>query len=236
MATRNDIHPHSKVYYRPIEAAIRWSGLVRHEQRILDVLRDRRSPAPDDFPRWPTLHLNFERLYDAIMNKELPHAINGIAVHDGSPVNDAVVTIRHVDLKAWMARYYPDQRPPFLFSNIERQVHPVVTIETVNALVVERDALRSQLNGRDREMHQRRAQSDTSAEALTARAETAYLHTVGGLLTLLLGQSPSGQPYSSFRTQESIISAMVAHHGGRLGISERTLEQKFAAAKRSLSK
>jgi hypothetical protein len=50
-------------------------------------------------------------------------------------------------------------------------------------------------------------------ESLSTRAETTYLHIIGGLLRLLLGQSP-GNPYSSFKTQESIVSAMVAHFGG----------------------
>jgi len=66
------------------------------------------------------------------------------------------------------------------------------------------------------------------------RSESTYLNIVGGLLTLLLGKSPSGMPYSSFLTQEAIISAMVAHHGNAMGITERTLQAKFALARRSL--
>ncbi|MGV8294625.1 ATP-binding protein, partial [Pseudomonas aeruginosa] len=45
---------------------------------------------------------------------------------------------------------------------------------------------------------------------------------------------PSGMPYSSFLTQEAIISAMVAHHGNAMGITERTLQAKFALARRNL--
>ena len=48
------------------------------------------------------------------------------------------------------------------------------------------------------------------------------------------GQPPSGMPYSSFLTQEAIISAMVAHHGNAMGITERTLQAKFALARRNL--
>ena len=55
-----------------------------------------------------------------------------------------------------------------------------------------------------------------------------------GLRVLLLGKSPSGTPYSSFLTQEAIISAMVAHHGNAMGITERTLQAKFALARRNL--
>jgi hypothetical protein len=38
---------------------------------------------------------------------------------------------------------------------------------------------------------------------ISERAETTYLNIIGGMLTLMLGQSPSGVPYSSFKTQEA---------------------------------
>ena len=74
------------------------------------------------------------------------------------------------------------------------------------------------------------------ANRLGPRSESTYLNIVGGLLTLLLGKSPSGMPYSSFLTQEAIISAMVAHHGNAMGINERTLQAKFAMARRNLQR
>jgi len=54
------------------------------------------------------------------------------------------------------------------------------------------------------------------------------------MLTLMLERSPSGTPYSSFNSQESIANALVAHHGHLMGITERTLQGKFAQAKRKL--
>lgn len=120
-----------------------------------------------------------------------------------------------------------------------------ITIDVVHALVVERDMLKTQIEQRDREIQVLRTQlkkndvlTGTSTPPngmLSARSETTYLHIIGGLLTLILGRAPSGQPYSSFQTQESIITAMIAHHGERLGITQRTLEAKFAAAKRKLT-
>jgi hypothetical protein len=238
-----------KVHYRPIEAAIRWSGLVRHEPRILEVLQERPIPEPHDFPEWPSLRLSAERIYDAIQNRELVCSIDGVTTQDIPHINDAHLTIRHVDLRAWMTRYYPGVRPPFLFSRVERQaVHPAITVDTLHALVFEREALKLEIEQRNREIQTLREEraallkpSDSappvaSDELRSPRSETTYLHIVGGLLSLLLGRSPSGHPYSSFHTQESIITALMAHHGGRLGITTRTLETKFAAARRSLSR
>jgi hypothetical protein len=119
-----------------------------------------------------------------------------------------------------------------------------ITIDIVHALVLERDGLTAQIEQRDREIHALRGQlkklgpqsvpEPVSAPMLSERSETTYLHIVAALLRLLLGQSPSGQPYSSFRSEDAIMSALIAMHGHRLGISERTLQAKFAAAKRAL--
>ena len=135
-----DLH-HSKVFYRPIEAAIRWSRLTRFEPRILDTLGARPIPDPDDFPRWPMLRLNTERIFDAIRNDDLPYGKAGITCDDPSLIDDPDLTVRHVDLKTWMSRFYPDQRPAFLFDAIERRLHPAVSIETVQALLAARRQL-----------------------------------------------------------------------------------------------
>src|SRR5690606_36431059 len=118
-----------KVFYRPIEAAIRWSGLTRFESRILKTLSDKALPGHHDFPRWPMLRLNTERIFDALVNGELPYGKAGITCEDPSLLDDPGLTVRHVDLKAWMVRFYPDQRPAFLFDDIERQLHPAIRID-----------------------------------------------------------------------------------------------------------
>jgi len=67
------------------------------------------------------------------------------------------------------------------------------------------------------------------------RAETTYQNIIGGLLGLMLGKTPAGKAQSVFESQSAIISALLAHHDGKPGISSRTLEEKFAEAKRSLN-
>lgn len=236
----------SKVYYRPIEAAIRWCGLVEHEREILHILQRKRLPEETDFPNWPTLRLNTERIFDAIINRELPCGIDGVTTEDEPCIDDPRLTVRHVDLYVWMSRYYPEHKPRFLFGKVELRT---ALTERLPGPASEREVLNGYIQQLDREIRLLRNRWEShlkqeSAEIGTAeartelgpRAETAYLHIIGGLLDLLLGHSPSGQAYSSFRTQEAVIGAMVSHHGGRLGISERTLAGKFAAARRALAK
>ena len=117
-------HHYSKVSYRPIEAAIRWSDLMRFESRILHVIGDKPIPDLQDFPRWPMLCLNTERIFDAIRNGDLSFGKNGITSNDPMLFDDPDLTVRHVDLKLWMSHFYPDQKPPFLFDVVERQLQP----------------------------------------------------------------------------------------------------------------
>lgn len=245
---KNEASALPKVFYRPIEAAIRWSGLVRHEANILATMGPRSTPAPDDFPQWPMLRLNTERLFDAMANRDLPYGSHGITRDDPALLDHVDLTIRHVDLKAWMTRFYPDQRPSFLFDAIEQQMHPGLSIELVQTLLAEQEFLKTQLSRHLRAWeslvaehetlnaaHAARLAADQRKAGAHPRSESTYLNIVGGLLNLLLGKSPAGTPYSSFHNTESIISALVAHYQGQPGISERTLSAKFAAARRHLS-
>ena len=162
--------------------------------------------------------------------------------------HDPDLTIRHVDLRAWMIRFYPDQRPAFLFDAFERHLHPAISMEVVQAILMDREALKIQLADRLKAWdalhtefqtlsatHASREANDKQTGQLGPRSESTYLNIVGGLLTLLLGKSPGGNPYSSFENLDSIISALIAHYGDRPGISERTLWSKLAAAKRHIS-
>ena len=238
MQSSNVTAPSLKVAYSPIEAAIRWSELSQQEEReILD--RHGRNEIPS--ARRADVQLNLERILDGIRNQELPATIDGSPPHPDAAVDDSSPRIRHVDLRSWMTRYYPEHRPTFLFGSVELMLKTTVPIEAVNVLLVERDALRAQVQRHLDELRSLRVRHagtprGKSQTELGTRAEATYLHILGSMLALMLGETPTGQRYSRFRSQESIITAMVAENGKLLGISERTLEQKFAAARRALNK
>lgn len=238
--------PTSMVFYRPIEAAIRWVGLLRHEQEILSAISSPRNvPRTLDYPRWDELLLCLGRIYDAVINRELPYGQNGITLNDESLLDSTELTIRHIDLKRWMRTHYPEHRPRFLFSRSERIAHPIITLEAGQAMLIERQAMKAELEQCRRQVQTLREHHagflKQSVVALACnqcpisdRAEATYLNIIGGMLILMLGTSPSGKPYSSFRTQEAVVSALVAHHQSVMGITERTLNGKFASAKRRL--
>lgn len=238
----------AKTYYRPIEATIRWCGLLRFELHILKALGQRALPEVREFPRWPLLRLNAERIFDALTHGELPCGKAGLVQASQRPsLDDPDLTVRHVDLKVWMSHYYPSERPSFLFDDIERALHPAVSLDALNVLLADREATKVQLA----ELSQLHAVLQAQHEALvkdharhvveggdgreaSLRSESTYLNIIGGLLTLLLGKSPSGTAYSSFRNMDAVVSALLAHHEGRPGLSERTLWSKLAQARRHL--
>lgn len=242
----HDSPPVSKVYYRPIEAAIRWAGLLGHKNEILRLVSSpRHLPTMLNFSGWAELRLCIERIFDAIFNCELPYGCNGITQNDKALWDSPDLTIRHLDLKRWMRDHYPDEQPAFLFSRRERIAHPVITLETGQAMLVERQALKAELGHRRRQLQTLREQHHVLSKQITVipvcnecsitdRAESTYQHIIGGMLDLMLGQSPAGTPYSCFRTQEAIVSALIAHHSGIMGITERTLNGKFAQARRTM--
>ena len=210
--------PVSKVYYRPIEAAIRWAGLLKHKKDILRVIPSpRHLPMTFDLPGWAGLRLCTERIYDAIFNGELPFGRDGITQNDSALWDSPDLTVRHLDLKRWIRDHYPEERPAFLFSHRERIVHPIITLEAGQAMLVERQALKVELAQCRhqfqalQDQHQLLSKQIEATPAcnecsITDRAEATYLHVIGAMLDLMLGQSPAGTSYSSFRTQEAIAA------------------------------
>lgn len=236
--------PLVKVCYSPIEAAIRWSGLHRFEESILTQLGGRPRPDEDNFPRWPRLYLNTERIYNALINGDLPYGKNGITSDDSSLLDDPELTIREVDLKAWMKQHYPEEKPSFLFSWAERHRLSRTAIERI---MTENAALKLHLNECSKECEQLKKinarltrkvddlnQRSDPDEAFSERGRSALLNIIGGLLTALRGSSPGGQRYSQFDNDAAIIQMIISYHRGRVGISERTMQKHFAAARRSL--
>ncbi len=236
----------SKVYYRPIEAAIRWAGLLRHQQEILSAIPSPRNlPRTFGYPQWDELLLCLDRIYDAVINGELPYGKNGVTLNDESLLDSTELTIRHIDLKRWMRAHYPELRPGFLFSRSERIAHPIITLEAGQAMLIQRQAMKAELEQCRHQLQALRVQHERLLKqsvvalvcnqcSISDRAEATYLNIIGGMLALILGTSPSGKAYSSFRTQEAIVSALVAHHHSVMGITERTLNGKFASARRRL--
>lgn len=237
-----------KAYYTPIEAALRWCNLIDHEVMILTTVGENLIPGVRDFPQWPCLRNNAEKIVDAIRNEEISYGRDGKTVSPGEQVAKHRLTVRHSDLKAWMEKNYPNQKPSFLFDTVEQQLHAGITVDAYQTLQSENKRLNIRLANAVKTFQQQkheiselqgerdslRQMVDNSVQNIDGRSETTYLNIIGGLLSLMLGRSPSGRKLSEFANQGAIISAMLAHFEGMPGISVRTLEGKFSEANKSL--
>jgi hypothetical protein len=75
---------------------------------------------------------------------------------------------------------------------------------------------------------------NSRVRTVSPRAETTYLNIIGALLDLLVDKESSSGKRVQFPSQAAVISALESRFPGKEGLSERTLQDKFAAAKRSL--
>ena len=241
-------NPQTKVFYRPIDAALRWCNLIRYETQIMQAIWSRPEELAILFPQWPSLYATIEKIYDAVRNGDLPYGCLGISVPIGSYVEPYQLTIRHSDLRHWMQDNYPDQKPAFLFES-GSSAREKVSLGTFLALQAERDGLLRDL-GTLRHHHQDilvdlqtiGLERDDLKEIVKAhgqlseRSEIAYQNIIGVLVDLMLDHSPAGKPLSVFKNQAAIVDAIVARHKDVSGLSKRTLDEKFAAAKRSIKR
>jgi hypothetical protein len=239
-------HPHAKLFYRPIEVAIRWCGLMDFESLIT---QEDLNPSLSNsrLKQWPCLNRKLDVLWDAIRHKDLPYGCMGITNSSNEQFDPNLLTIRHAHLKSWMTQYHPADKPTFLFSELER-----CTLLPANSDLCKELLIQIEISNLQYAHNQSKIQElDTQKNALlqenallkarlrdieppTQRSQKAYLCLIGALVNLVLGHTPSGKPYSSFTSQSSIISALMAHNRNKSGFSQRTLEEKFAAAKRSM--
>ena len=244
---------HYAVYSVP-EAAARWCGVP--EDMLREIVTEAEQLSSSCFGRgvWkhysvPCLEARSRAIAEAIESGELPHGReDGETV---APGNMAAAERRHVfgrDLKTWLQKAHPNDRPAFLFDDIERNSHTAISADAYRALKAEHDKLEKRVENAKSEFKKLRGEKDAiesernSLKAIVdkmaqpgERAESTYLNIIGAMLELMLSKSPGGQPYSTLTSQAAIISALLAHHEGQPGIAARTLEEKFAAAKRSLS-
>jgi hypothetical protein len=234
-----------KIFYRLIEAAIRWSGLIALESQIMQATEDQ-TLRGYSLQKWPYLQYKMDVLWDAIRNNELPYGCMGITVPPGEDVKISLLTVRHTHLKIWLSTYHPSEKPKFLFPETEIDDLAPLSVEVYKALIVELDIARL-----ERERHQSNVLNLTAeiellqrnnatllrrlrdADKPSSRSELSYLKLIAALINLLLGKSPSGKPYSTFASQASIISLLTVQNRDNPGFNKRTLEEKFAAANRT---
>ena len=146
------------------------------------------------------------------------------------------------DLREWMGIAFPNDKPPFLFDEIEQKTHPAITIQAYQSKVAEVEGLQFKLKQAEeqnaatqnryveleKELSLQNAKFEKADEP-GPRATTSYLNIIGALNQLLLVD------HNTTRNQSSIISKILETYPNKPpGLSNRNLEKIFAEAKRHL--
>lgn len=240
MTEDKDCHPWDKPYYYVWEVAQYWCRVANRPIQ----LDEQGLPVAETINH--CIRPRAEWIMDAMQRGELRYGRDGKVVGHGDPVSRAKRTATRSDLRKWFVAHR-SERPPFLFDDIERGTHAAINTDSFEALQADLQAARSSLqraNEHIKDLEAIKADNEVRLVSLRAivdkagvsngRVETTYLNIIGALLGLLLGTTPSGKPYSQFRNQAAIIDVLLAHHHGKQGITTRTLENKFAEARRRL--
>ena len=141
---------HYAVYSIPHAAAL-WCGV--DDDHIEQVLKEVTKISPTGFGRsvWkhpsaPCIEPRSRAIAEAVEAGELPYGReDGETLAEG---DYAAYERRHVfgrDLKIWMEKAFPNEKPAFLFDDIEQNTHSSISADAYRALVAERDALKKRV-------------------------------------------------------------------------------------------
>lgn len=234
--------------YTVPEAALLWCGVPEDE---LEGHLEYATPIGNNSeyaksilkqPYIPCLEPRCRAIQDAIDKGKLKVGRDGSDTYfttDSGHVAYSKRTLKREDLREWIANEFPNDKPAFLFDEIERAIHPSITIEAYQALKADRDALKTRIDKaidsyRELQKENVNLKAALKKPELSEKEHETYQNIIGGLLTLLLGNTPAGKAQSVFNNQTAIIDALLARFENKQGIKQRTLEEKFADANKSI--
>lgn len=200
-------------------------------------------------PSIPCLEPRCRAIHDAIDNDKLRCGRDGRGrnLESEDHVAPERRTVTRHDLKEWIAREFPGDKPPFLFDETERQTHSAISADAYRALKAEHDKLASRLENAKAEFKKLREEKETieaERDSLKAmvnklgtlgdRAESTYQNIIAALLDCIAGNLPDVEKHPSFSSEAKLIEAIDAHYRGYGGLTKSTLSRKFPEAKRAL--
>jgi hypothetical protein len=138
---------HYAVYSVP-EASALWCGVDKDQ--VKKILSEVVKLSETGFGRgvWlhddiPCLEPRSRAIAEAILSGALPHGReDGVTVDSNDVVAAERRRVLGRDLKCWMELEFPNEKPEFLFDDIERNSHSEITLEAYQALQADRDALK----------------------------------------------------------------------------------------------
>jgi hypothetical protein len=250
-------------YYTVPQAALLWCGVpadrVDTELSLAVPVGDNNSlvRAVLKHPYIPCLEPRCRAIHDAIDNDQLQAGRDGGKVFLKSEAGHIAYdrrTLNRESLKEWIAKTFPNDKPTFLFDDIERATHTAINADSYRALQADRDALKSRIDKATEVYKALKQDSDSLknerdslqkiVEDLTTklqaagipneRSETTYQNIIAALLDCISGNLPGVVKHPSFDSEAKLIESIDQHFRGYAGLSKSNLSRKFPEAKRNL--
>jgi len=134
------------------EAAALWCGVPKDQ--LDEILLEATQLSPSGLGRgvWchpdvPCLEPRSRAISEAIESGKLSHGREDASAVDAG--DHVAYERRHIfgrDLKTWMESAFPNDKPAFLFDDIEQNSHSAISADSYRALTAERDTLQSRLD------------------------------------------------------------------------------------------
>ena len=242
---------HYAVFSVPQAAAL-WCGVP--EVQISTILQEVTQLSPTGFGRGVWIHPNVpcleprcRAIAEAIEDGSLPHGREDGQTVDGDHVAHERRHFFGRDLRVWMEKAFPKEKPAFLFDDIERNTHPAISADAYRALKAERDTLQKRINKATetyKALRNEKESIESERDSLKAmvenfsspgeRAETTYQNIIAALLDCIAGKVPDIEKHPSFSSEAKLIEVIDNYFRGYAGLSKSNLSRKFPEAKRTL--
>jgi len=232
--------PFHQNYYSPVDVAIRWGHYLPDEQEILQIATEHPERLLCYSTRWPLLSTYLERLLDAIDRRELPASFLGNPLPVSARRIPCATRVRTFELRRWILRVAPDDKPDFLFapSNDHGEYVSVTAYLVISA---ELDAAKLTIARQSVELaryakqHPDCAETGAAAVPLDDSAVYWYEVTIGALLIVTIGKSADGQVQSIYKNQAQLAKAIQRLFPEIAGLKKHTLDRKFSAARKRMA-
>lgn len=235
------------------EAAALWCGVT--EDKLDEIVKECQQLTPTGLGRsiWkhpdiPCIEPRSRAIAEAIESGELPHGRED--AQTVRPGEHVAYERRHFfgrDLKKWMEKAFPTEKPAFLFDLQERLTGSGISLEDYQTLQAKHDALQARVDNAEIEYRKLRAEHKelikerdnlmanvNGQKPLSPRAEATYQRIIAALLSYLQGEVPGVEKHPSFTNVSALIAKLASAFEGYDGLSTRNLSSKLPEAKRSL--
>jgi len=243
---------HYAIYSIPQAAAL-WCGVP--DDRIDKILEEATQLSSSGLGRsvWTHSDINCleprsRAIAEAIEDGSLPYGReDGKTLEKGDYAAYERRRIFGRDLKAWMLKVFPNEKPHFLFDEIEQGVHTSISADSYTVLQADRDALNVRVeNGikKYKALEKEKNSIEIERDGLKAklislnvpneRSENTYQNIIAALLDCIAGNLPNVEKHPSFNSEAKLIEAIDIHFRGYSGLSKSNLSRKFPDAKKAL--